>query len=538
MKSKKWLTLLLAALMGLSVVSFAACEVNVNVNPGNTGGTEQENPDNTGGNNNPDDGKTENPDDGKEDPPVIEDAWHNQSIWLQEDPLVPTAAVTMPKHDSNRTKEGVAVHDPSVFQDPKDGKYYAFGSHFMVASSSNLLTWKQEVGDGSSESSGQVQAKKLYNADWRTVLKESVAYAGRGMPSTWAPDVEYFNGKYYMYVSLTSSFGSNRSVISRVEADNVLGPYSNETVIIKSGEAGGPNAIDPELFFDKDGKLWMVYGSHFAGIYIKELYNEGENMGLPKEEGWGKLLWKGGSKVVEGPFVFYNASTEYYYLMTTYGDLTSDYNMHVARSKNPNGPYVDVAGDDMATTSDNGNRHGNKIAGNYLFARSSGAGYAALGHNSVIKDKNGRYFVVYHTRSQTGNDVSGGHKLMVSQLFFNEDGWPVMSPTAYVNEKAGLFEESAVAKSYEIVLHSETTTKTLVHSEDYTLNADHTITKGGSNVGTWELKDGYYIELTISGVTYKGVVVPGWDIYSNNPAATVNITAVSNAGRSLWAISK
>ena len=32
----------------------------------------------------------------------------------------------------------------------------------------------------------------------------------------------------------------------------------------------------------------MVYGSFFGGIYIKELFNEGENVGLPKESGFGK----------------------------------------------------------------------------------------------------------------------------------------------------------------------------------------------------------------------------------------------------------
>lgn len=474
------------------------------------------------------------------------DAWHNQSLWLTADTLLPTEKVELPTSSANNSG-GVAVHDPSIFQDPKTGTYYAFGSHFMVASSEDLIRWTQEVGDGSSESSGQREAQNLYGdgVKWRDVLKESVAYAGTGMPSTWAPDVEYINGKYYMYLSLTSAFGSNKSVISRVESDRVLGPYSNETVLIKSGETGGPNAIDPELFYDKDGKLWMVYGSHFAGIYIKEL---NEN-GLPKEEGYGKLLWKGGSKVVEGPFVFYNASTEYYYLMTTYGDLTSDYNMHVARSKNPDGPYVDIAGDNMAETSNNGTIHGNKISGNYTF-HGNKKGSGALGHNSVIKDKEGRYFVIYHVRGQTGSTVEGAHHLMVNQLYFNEEGWPVMAPTAYVGEKAGLATQAEVAGDYEIVLHTEETTKTMVSSEEYMLSADGKVKKDGAEVGSWTVKQDYYVEITLKeaktvdgqattvDVVYKGVIAPGWDNYAgaSKQKGVYTITAVSNAGRALWAI--
>ena len=276
--------------------------------------------------------------------------------------LKPTEAVKLPE-DGFRTTD-VAVHDPSIFQDPKSGKYYAFGSHFMVASSRDLIEWDQEVGDGSSESNGQKQAQELYGSgvNWRTVLAESVKHAGSGMPSTWAPDVNYHDGKYYMYYSLTSAFGSNKSVIGRVSSDNVLGPYANEQIIKTSPgtDAKQPNCIDPELFEDKDGGLWMVYGSHFGGIYILELENSGVNWGLPKEnsannalnDGFGKKVWNGArngqtastgaNRVVEGPFVFYNNLTDYYYLMTTYGDLNTDYNMHVARSRNPDGPYTDV----------------------------------------------------------------------------------------------------------------------------------------------------------------------------------------------------
>jgi len=40
-----------------------------------------------------------------------------------------------------------------------------------------------------------------------------------------------------------------------------------------------PNAVDPHVFFDVDGDLWMVYGSYSGGIFILEMDPE---TGLPQ----------------------------------------------------------------------------------------------------------------------------------------------------------------------------------------------------------------------------------------------------------------
>ena len=434
----------------------------------------------------------------------------------------------------------VAVHDPSIFQDPKDNKYYAFGTHFATASSSDLITWKQESVDGAWQKLYGTESTYAGSNTWPKAIESTlkVVNPDSSINSTWAPDVEYINGKYYMYYSVTKAFGSNESAIGRVESDNVLGPYSNNVVIIDSMGANRnsePNCIDPELFYDKDGKLWMVYGSFMGGVYIKELYTEGEKVGLPKEEeGWGTLLWKNGySAGVEGPYVFYNASTEYYYLMVSEDDLNTRYNMRVARSKNPDGPYEDITGADVASAG-----KGNKIAGNYKIG--TGNGYGAMGHNSVIKDKAGRYFVVYHARREDRNSEKGvtvGHKLFVSQLYFNEEGWPVMSPNAYCGERAGTVEESSVVGDYDLLLHSVANDVNFVAAEAYSFTADHKVLKGAEEVGTWELKQGYYITVTVSGAAYSGVVVPGWDMYGNKNSA-FSVTAVSDEGRSLWAVHK
>ncbi|MDE7158758.1 MAG: glycoside hydrolase family 43 protein [Clostridiales bacterium] len=454
---------------------------------------------------------------------------------------------TLPVDDAGRSTN-VHVHDPSVFQDPKDGKYYVFGSHYAVASSTDLIEWKQEGEDDT-----EAKKTKLFGSGGvKAAMPETLKLANNNVDA-WAPDVEYYNGKYYMYISFTTAMYTSTSVISRVESDNVLGPYSNEKILVESiraeQTASKPNCIDPELFYDKDGKLWMVYGSFFGGIYMKELHNSGEKWGLPKEDGvhdFGKLVWNGGHKNsgakgaqgVEGPYVFYNAETDYYYLMTSESDLMKDYNMRIARSKSPNGPYVDSTGKDVA-----GEGEGNKIAGNYHFGRAGAQqGYAALGHNSVLKTDKGEFFVLYHARriATSSNTVSAGHSLHASRLYFNEDGWPVMSPNAYVGEELGKVKAENVTSDFEVLLHSVETEVKASESKNYTFDADGKILSGTTEAGTWTLSGDYYITIVLDEVTYKGVVVPGWDMYS--PKAQQDgvacITAVSDAGRALWAISK
>ena len=450
--------------------------------------------------------------------------------------LVPTENYVMPTSDDIMyfNSDKVHVHDPSIFYDEKSKTYYAFGSHYAVASSPDLIEWTQEVSDG--------EDTKLFGTGGVKAAMPETMQRASNQDDVWAPDVEYYNGKYYMYVAFTQEMYTSKSVISRVESDNVLGPYGNETILLESissaANASGndkPNCIDAELFYDKEGKLWMVYGSFFGGIYIKELYNSGSNWGLPKEEeGWGTLIWRNGySAGVEGPFIFYNPLTEYYYLMTSEDDLNTKYNMRIARSEKPDGPYVDITGNDVATA----DGHGNKVAGNYKFARQVGNGYSAMGHNSVVQDpKTGNWFVVYHTRRLSKSN----HNIMVSQLYFNEDKWPVMAPSAYVGESFGKVTQAEAAGDYELILHSVANDEAQVPSEDYTLNADGTVKKGAESAGSWTVKQDFYVEITLGEEVYKGVIVPVWDIYSAkaNRKGVLGITAVNAKGNSLWALGK
>lgn len=433
----------------------------------------------------------------------------------------PDEALELPEAAPGMT---AAVHDPSVFYDVSSQTYYAFGTHYAVASSKDLVKWSQEASDHQWTTLYGSESVVINGVSWPKALEETVRLVNpdSSVNTTWAPDVHKIGNKYYMYYSLTGGFGSNSSAIGRVESDNVMGPYSNNTVIVESvtsSSSSKPNCIDPELFEDKDGTLWMVYGSFFGGIFIKEL----DKNGLPVEDGFGKLLWSHDGKVVEGPFIFYNDDTDYYYMMATHGDLQSDYTMRVARSKNPDGPYEDITGQDMINPGG-----GNKLSGNYNIANMGNN--VALGHNSVV-ERRGEFFVVCHVR----NALNGMHHLETRRLYFNKDGWPVLEPLRYAGENDGTATAEQVAGTFDVLVHSTGVSATIVPSVECTFNADGTIS--GALTGTWSMESDYFVTIELGGISYSGVVCAGWRTAPENKGAYC-FTATSSDGNALWCVGR
>ena len=500
------------------------------------------------------------------DNPVVGKDCGDGASWEFEIPAVPQNS-TLPRFvlpSAPNFGSNVSVHDPSIFKDD-DGTYYTFGSHFAVARSSNLMSWTQYATDN--------QTHRLYGGNssaaspWRTILADAFTHVGNGSDgnppgSTWAPDLIKLNGRYYMYYSL-STWGSNRSYIGRVEANSVTGPYSNSVEIIKTPAAGvsgrAPNAIDPAFFYDKEGKLWMSYGSFFEGIYILEMETSGSRIGLVKsgQGAYGKRIHAGGEGP-EGPYIFYNSDTDYYYLMVTHGSLSTDYNMRVTRSRNPDGPYVDIRSRDVTNSNPTGaNSVGNKLAGNYRF-EGTPRGYAALGHNSVLIE-NGKYLVIYHTRYQSGAaGVTGNHNQFVNQLFFNDEGWPVMAPNRYAGESAGRVDPQDVIGEYDILVHTSVRNDiAFATSALYSFYSDGSVKLGPytgettgikepareiprkamaidmETVGSWVRTGDYHFTVTIDGIAYNGVIVPQYN--NDRGYAELSFTGVSPQGVSMWA---
>lgn len=454
-----------------------------------------------------------------------------------EETVTPNSELPMPKFMKN-----VAVHDPSIIK-ADDGYYYIFGSHMAAARSADLIDWTLISKDATNTGCTLVE-------NVQEQMAEALAYSQT--TTFWAPDVvQLNNGTYAMYYC-TCEGSCPLSTLGIAYAEKPEGPYVNQGIILKSGYAGYnatvyPNAVDPCTFYDKEGRLWMVYGSYSGGIYILEMDAE---TGFPLEgqlnNGLGKKLLGGNHSRIEGPYIMYSPDTDYYYLFLSFGGLNADdgYNVRVCRSKNPDGPYEDALGQNMIFCAGRAGTYFNdpdyepygvKLMGGYEFLAAEGdknkitLAYRSPGHNSCYYDEEtGRYFIVFHTRfANTGESF----QVRVHEMYMNADGWPVVSPLRYAGEMPQAVDASLMDGLYKVILHQRDINTVEHESEEITLLADGTVT--GAYTGEWACTDGVNVTLALDGVHYTGVMHTALDASQRN--WTTCISALDETGAALWA---
>nr|WP_154893356.1 LamG-like jellyroll fold domain-containing protein [Paenibacillus xylanexedens] len=453
---------------------------------------------------------------------------------------------------SNKTQvpefKNVSVHDPSVIK--VDDTYYVFGSHLQVAKSKDLISW-DSVASGVTDDNPVVP----------NVTKEfAEALQWAQTDTLWAADViQLADGKFYMYYNACKG-DSPRSALGVAVADNIEGPYKDQGLLLKSGmwdeisEDGTiydatkhPNVVDPDVFFDKDGKLWMVYGSYSGGIFILEM-DETTGKPLPNQ-GYGKKLTGGNHSRIEAPYMLYSPETDYYYLYLSYGGLAADggYNIRVARSKTPDGPFYDAEGNDMIKVMADKDKplfddksiepFGVKLLGNYLFERQigdpgtgQGTGYVSPGHNSAYYDEEtGKHFLIFHSRFPNRGEE---HEVRVHEMHMNSEGWPVVSPYRYAgieSDAVQVTEQDAVG-SYKWVNHGKDITAEIKPSQIIQFAAGGQIT--GAVTGTWSLLEDNKVRITTNNVVYEGVFTQEWDAESQQNVLT--FSALSTSGVAVW----
>ena len=324
--------------------------------------------------------------------------------------VTPTEARTLYKSVSKRW---TSVHDPSVVWEPSTKRYYIFGSHRAQAYTTNLQDWTGFTATwstGSNESAFVRPAVKTVTKGGQELsLPQFSAYAwSAAVPTSgdgsawhingnmWAPDVIYNPQlkKWCQYLSI-NGFKWNSSIIL-LTSDKIEGPYSYQgpVVITGFGTSGDlsykntdlelvlgtqsslpsryrnslgwastrysswPHAIDPCVFYDEQGQLWMAYGSWSGGIWILKLnsqtglrdYDATYAVGTDTDPYFGKRIAGGYYSSGEGAYI--ERVGQYYFLFVSYGGLTQKggYEMRTFRSAKPDGPYVDVAGRSAVNT--------------------------------------------------------------------------------------------------------------------------------------------------------------------------------------------
>ncbi len=529
--------------------------------------------------------------------------------------------ISLTSQAANIAIKRISVHDPSVVWEPSTKRYYIFGSHRAQGYSTDLLRWNfvnakwglaNDDGTITNSDAGNERAFVTSMTKKITVGGQTVDFANFDAQAwsaaygdysihgnMWAPDVIWnpVMEKWCMYLSINGPRWNSSIIL--LTANRINGPYVYQGPVVISGfNVGGapasldykntdlqlaignsnslpsryntgnywgnrwPHAIDPCVFYDEEGKLWMSYGSWSGGIWMLELNEEtglrdydvtypsvdGSSDNVSSDPYFGKKI--AGGRYVSGEASYIEYIGGYYFLFVTYGGLEQKggYQMRVFRSENPDGPYKDWSNRSAIFTEyrlnfgPNSTNRGMNIFGAYGEwgnMITDGEGERAQGHNSIIAAEDGRTYLVYHTRFQKGGE---GHQVRVHQVFQNADGWLVAAPFEYTKEQvtsADIATTQRIATeeipgTYKLLTHTfglDHANMELATPIDITLKSDGTIE--GEKTGKWEITPGTsYVNLVINGITYKGVFVE--QQLEPTTDKTSAFTAIGKSGISVW----
>ncbi|MEU4782334.1 family 43 glycosylhydrolase [Micromonospora sp. NPDC023633] len=315
-----------------------------------------------------------------------------------------------------------------TFADPvivrgEDGFWYAYGTtdplregegtfhRVPTARSADLVDWTY-VGDA-------------FGADQRP------AYAAPGA-GFWAPDVRRIGDRWVMYVTVTDTTVSPDGgdfAVGAATAPTPTGPwtFADEPVVAPRPGGGGGWlwTIDPSQFTDVDGRHYLYHGSYYGGISVTELSPDGlRAVGTPTPVAIDNKFE--GSHVVR--------HDGWYYLFASTANCcagpATGYSVHVGRSRDPRGPFVDRDG--IALTASR--------AGGTPVLTQNGNRWIGTGHNGFLTDLSGQDWIVYHAidRDDPYLDEPFGineRPMLLDRLDWI-DGWPTVNAGAGPSEGA------------------------------------------------------------------------------------------------------
>lgn len=285
--------------------------------------------------------------------------------------------------------------DPTVIK-ADDGYFYLYytGGNTGIQKSKDLVHWTY-IGNAYDESK-----KPAWEPD-----------AG-----IWAPDINYIDGKYVMYYSMSKWGGGATCGIGVSVSDTPEGPFTDQGKLFRSGEIGVHNSIDP-FYIDDNGKKYLFWGSWY-GIWGVELSEDGLSLkggiDYAKANKIQVAANTGNTNAYEGAYIMKKG--DYYYLFCSTGTCcegaNSTYQTVVCRSKNLFGPYLNKAGEDM-----NDNKHEVFIHRNDAFL--------GTGHNAeIVQDDEGKDWILYHAYRTA--DPDRGRVVVLDRVYWDNDGWPYL----------------------------------------------------------------------------------------------------------------
>lgn len=290
------------------------------------------------------------------------------------------------------TKGDTFIHDPSTIV--KDGgRYFIFGTGrgIEVKSSPDLIHW----------------------TNCAPVFSQPPAWTISAVPdfrgTFWAPDIIRLHGKFFLYYAV-STWGQQVSAIGLATNPTLDSSAKNYHwtdcgMVIQSTNGSDFNTIDPSMFLDADGKLWMAFGSYWSGIYLTEL-NPQTGRRLGADSPLYHLAW---NDSIEAACLTRHGN--FYYLFVNWGQCcegtNSTYEVRLGRAAKVTGPYLDRDGKNLAD------------GGGSLFLQSTGR-FIGPGHIGILNEGGTTWFSYHYYDAAT----DGRSRLALGKIDWSS-GWPV-----------------------------------------------------------------------------------------------------------------
>ena len=237
-------------------------------------------------------------------------------------------------------------------------------------------------------------------------------YDGLGVSrGIFAPAIAHHAGIFYVVCTMVDGGGN-----FVVTAADPAGPWSDPVYLRFEG-------IDPSLFFDDDGRAWMVnngapdetplYNGHRA-IWIQEFDPVEKKMTGPR-----KVIVNGGVDIsvkpiwIEGPHIY--KRDEWYYLCSAEGGTGPGHSQVVFRSKNVDGPYAPWNRNPILTQRD--------LDPNVPYA------VTCTGHADLVIGPDGKWWAVFlGVRPYDGDASPMGRETFLLPVAWTDDNWPLILP--------------------------------------------------------------------------------------------------------------
>ncbi|MET0982996.1 MAG: glycoside hydrolase family 43 protein [Telluria sp.] len=251
-------------------------------------------------------------------------------------------------------------------------------------------------------------------ANWTqiaNVISRPTQFSFKGLRSSrgiYAPDISHRNGIFYVVTTCVDCGGN-----VALTATNPAGPWSDPVKLTFGG-------IDPSLFWDLDGKTYLVGNDAPAG---KPLYDGHRAIWVQEFDpatlsvrGERTLLVNGGVDItarpswIEGPHIFRRG--QYYYLIAAEGGTGDNHSQVVFRSASVRGPFQPY--------------EGNPILSQRKLDRARPNPVTSAGHAKFVQTQDGAWWATFlATRPYADGLYNIGRETFLLPVTWKDD-WPTV----------------------------------------------------------------------------------------------------------------